>query len=217
MGKLEGRVAIVTGTSRGIGRALLEALREEGASVHACSRTEGCDIRSAKDVDRIFTEVMQREGRLHLLVNNAGILTARKPLVQVSTTEWDDSIAVNLRGVFLCTRAALRIMIPQASGLIVMVSSGAGKRPAPLWGPYGVAKWGVEGLTRAVGAEVADMGIRVVAVNPGGTRTGMRAQAYPDEDPATVKPPEELARFLVDLAAGEIPFTNGDSLDYPGR
>jgi NAD(P)-dependent dehydrogenase (short-subunit alcohol dehydrogenase family) len=214
MRQLDGRIAIVTGTSRGIGRALLEALRGAGASVYPCSRSEGCDVRSTESVERLFAEVQRREGRLDLLVNNAGILTERKPLVQVTDSEWDESMAVNLRGVFLCTRAALRIMLPQASGLIVMISSGAGRRPAPLWGPYGVAKWGVEGLTRAVGAEVESAGVRVVAVNPGGTRTGMRARAYPDEDPATVKPPEELARFIVALAGGEIPFTSGESLDY---
>jgi NAD(P)-dependent dehydrogenase (short-subunit alcohol dehydrogenase family) len=205
-------VAVVTGASRGIGAAVAAAFETEGVSVVRASRSEGCDVSREEDVARLFA----RLERLDILVNNAGILMPRRPMVEVTTREWDESMAVNLRGVFLYTRAALRLMIPQRTGLIINVSSGAGKRPAPEWGAYAVAKWGVEGLTKTVAEEVKEFGIKVVAINPGGTRTRMRAQAYPDEDPMTLKTPEQLAEFFVALAAGKMRFRTGESIDYPG-
>ena len=211
MGRLDGRVVLVTGASRGIGKAVAEAFRREDATVVGASRSEGCDVSREEDVLRLFAGI----SRLDVLVNNAGTLTPRKPMVEVTAQEWDETMAVNLRGVFLCTRAALKIMIPQRNGLIINVSSGAGKRAAPEWGPYAVSKWGVEGFTRSVAAEVKEFGIKVVAVNPGPTRTAMRALAYPDEDPLKLKPPEQLAAFFVALASGVVLYHTGDSLDYP--
>jgi NAD(P)-dependent dehydrogenase (short-subunit alcohol dehydrogenase family) len=214
MNALAGKVAVVTGGSRGIGKAVAEAFDRQGASVIAVARSWGCDVSRESDVEQLFAEVRRRFGRLDVLVNNAGILHPRKPMVQYSSREWDESIAVNLRSVFLCTRAALRIMIPQRSGLVINVSSGAGKRAAPFWGPYAVAKWGVEGFTKTVAEEVKEFGISVIALNPGGTRTRMRALAYPEEDPQTLKTPEELAEFFVAVATGKIRFQPGDSIDY---
>ncbi len=214
MGRLADQIGIVTGTSRGIGRALAAALAAEGMTVIGCSRSGGCDVSREEDVLRLFDGLREPPGRLDLLVNNAGILTPRKPLVEVSAEEWDRSLAVNLRGVFLCTREALRRMLPRGSGLIVNISSGAGRRGAARWGPYAVAKWGVEGLTRSVAAEIEGSGVRIVSVNPQATRTGMRALAYPQEDPATVKAPEDLARYILELVTGERAAPSGASLDY---
>lgn len=210
MGKLDGNVALVTGASRGIGKAVTGAFAAEGATVIGASRSEGCDVSREKDVARLFEGLE----RLDILVNNAAILTPRKPVMDVTVAEWDETMAVNLRGVFLCMRAALKLMIPRRSGLIINVSSGAGKRGVAEWGAYAVSKWGVEGLTKTVAEEVREAGIRVIAVNPGGTRTSMRASAFPDEDPLTLKAPEKLAEFFVALVTGEIPFHTGDSIDY---
>jgi len=92
---------------------------------------------------------------------------------------------------------------------------GAGKRPVANWGAYAVSKWGVEGFTKCLAEELKDTGIKVIAVNPGGTRTGMRASAFPEEDPRTLKTPEKLARWIVALATGKIKCRSGDSMDYP--
>ncbi len=213
-GRVDGKVVLVTGASRGIGKAVAEALRAGGAEVIGIARSGGCDVSRESDVEELFAAIHRRFGRLDVLVNNAGILTPRKPMVEVTAQEWDDTMAVNLRGVFLCTRAALRLMIPQRSGLVINLSSGVGKRGAAEWGPYAVSKWGVEGFTRTVAEEVRNQGIKIVAVNPGGTRTAMRARAYPDEDPRQLKTPGELAKFFVSLVAGEVLFENGDSIDY---
>jgi NAD(P)-dependent dehydrogenase (short-subunit alcohol dehydrogenase family) len=202
--------AVVTGASRGIGAAMAEALRASGAEVITASRSEGCDVSCEADVERLFAGLR----RLDLLVNNAAVLTPRKPLVEVTAAEWDETMAVNLRGVFLCTRAALRIMIPQRSGLIINLSSGVGQRAAPTWGPYAVSKWGVEGLTKTVAEEVRDAGITVIAVNPGGTRTAMRAAAYPAEDPQRLKTPDRVAAFLLEIVTGRRPVTSGATVEY---
>ena len=156
--------------------------------------------------------------QLDVLIINAGTLTPRKPIMEVTVEEWDETMAVNLRGVFLCTRAALRLMIPKRYGFIVNMnmSSGAGKRVAPLWGAYTVSKWGVEGFTRTVAEEVKEFGIKIIAVNPGGTRTAMRMLAYLGEDPMKLKTPEQLADFFVALATGKIRCQTGQSLDYEG-
>lgn len=210
---LQGQVAVVTGHSRGIGQAVAAALAAAGADVTGGARSTGCDVSQEADVTRLF----ERLTRLDILVNNAAILTPRGSFAEVSAADWDATLAVNVRGVFLCTRAALRLMLPQRRGLIINVSSGAGKRAVPGWGPYAVSKWAVEGLTRCLAAEVAVAGIRVVAINPGATRTAMRARAYPLEDPGTLSPPAAVGRFVVDLATGKIPFQTGDSLDYNPR
>lgn len=216
MGKLTGKVAVVTGASRGIGKAVAEAFTAAGATVVGVAFSWGCDVSSETDVEKLFERIERKHRRLDILVNNAGILTPRKPLAQVTLHEWRQTLRVNVNGVFLCTRAALQLMIPRRSGLIINLSSGAGKRPAPEWGPYGVSKWAVEGFTKTVAAEVQQFGIDVVAINPGGTRTQMRAAAYPDEDPLTLHAPEDVANFFVAVASGKIKFAPGDSLDYPG-
>lgn len=216
MSRLEGRVAVVTGAGRGLGKAIAEALTAEGAQVVGASRSSGTDVSQEADVARLFQETLERHRRLDLLVNDAGILTPRKPLAEVTLAEWQESLAVNLTGVFLCMREALRVMTE--GGLIINVASGVSNRTAPTWGPYAAAKWGVEGLSRLAAEEARDAGVRVVSVNPGRTRTSMRAAAYPDEDPQTVKTPEETARFFVAVACGEVPFESGDLLQYePGH
>lgn len=202
--------AVVTGASRGIGAAVAAALRATGAEVVAASRSTGCDVSREADVERLFAGLK----RLDVLVNNAAVLTPRKPLVEVTAAEWDETMAVNLRGVFLCTRAALRIMVPQRRGLIVNMSSGVGQRAAPTWGPYAVSKWGVEGLTKTVAEEVREAGITVIAVNPGGTRTAMRAAAYPNEDPRRLKTPEQFAAWLLPVLTGQRPVASGESVEY---
>jgi len=211
--RLAGRPAVVTGASQGLGLAVTRALKAEGARVVPAARSLGVDVSKPDDVARLFRDLDQ----LDILVQCAGMLTPRKPLWEVTPEEWRASLTVNLDGVFFCMREALRIMIPQQSGCIVNVASGVSNRAAPTWGPYAAAKWGVEGLTKLAAEEAREHGISIVSVNPGRMRTKMRAMAYPDEDPNTVKTPEETAKYFVDLVAGEIPFENGDLLQIERR
>ncbi len=141
MNRLQNRVVVVTGTSRGLGKAIAESFAVEGATVTGASRSEGYDVTQEEDVRRLIGGVVSEHGRLDILVNNAGVLTPRKPLTEITREEWDTSIAGNLTAVFLCMRAALRAMIPRESGLIINVGSGVSDRAAPTWGPYAAAKW----------------------------------------------------------------------------
>lgn len=231
--KLEGAVAIITGASRGLGRAVAMRFAKEGARLAICSRhaaageataheirrTGGnvlavkADVASDRDVDRLVMMTLKTFGRVDVLVNNAGVLTPKTPLHRVTVKDWDLALAVNLRGPFLCMRAVLPHLLAQRQGSIINVSSGAGRREAPLWGPYAVSKFGIEGLTVLAAGETRGSGVRINAVNPGGLRTAMRAAAYPDEDPMTLPVPDDITGLFVYLASEASREVTGQSLD----
>lgn len=230
--KLSGTVAIVTGAGRGLGRAVALRFVREGARVVICSRTPKdveavaieirraggevlalkADVSQERDVDRLVAMTLSTFSKIDVLVNNAGVLTPKAPIDRVRVTDWDTTMAVNLRGPFLCIRAVLPHLRRQRHGSIINISSGAGKRAAPLWGPYAVSKFGVEGLTALVAEETRADGIRANAVNPGGTRTMMRAAAYPEEDPGQLPAPEALTGLFVYLASDASRDVTGQSI-----
>jgi NAD(P)-dependent dehydrogenase (short-subunit alcohol dehydrogenase family) len=190
MGQLEGKVAIVTGGGSGIGRAISLGLAAEGAAVAvadlagdraetvageiatAGGRSMACqaDVSDTAAVDRMVPAVAQHFGSLDILINNAGA-HARAPVVEMTDEQWDRVVAVNLRGTFVCSRAALRLMIPRRSGRIVNTASGLGIRGSPGGAVYGATKAAIINLTRAVAQEVARYGITVNAIGPGVTDT----------------------------------------------
>lgn len=233
--RLRDTVAIVTGAGRGLGEAVALRFAREGARLVLCGRHAPAvervaqQIRRAKgdavaikadvslehDVDRLAKTALKTFGRIDALVNNAGVLTPKGPLQHVRAAEWDAVMAANVRGPFLCMRAALPAMLAQRSGSIMTVSSGAGKREAPLWGPYAVSKFAVEGLTLVAAGETRGAGVRVNAVNPGALRTAMRAAAYPQEDPMTLPLPEAVTGLFVYLASEASQGVTGQSLDAP--
>ena len=232
--RLSGTATIVTGASRGLGRAVALRFVREGSRVAICSRSPQeieavakeirrlngdvlavkADVSQERDVDRLVSMTLKTFGQIDALINNAGILSPRTPVEQVRVTDWDATIAANLRGPFLCMRAVLPHMRLRRSGSIINVSSGAGKRPAPLWGPYAASKFALEGLTALAAEETRADGVRINAVNPGGARTAMRAAAYPEEDPMRLPHPEALTGLFVYLASQESRET-GESLDAP--
>lgn len=219
--------AVVTGGSRGIGRAIVERLLREGWQVCTCSRNyqdlvrlveelgqEGLHVRSCNVGDRwsvkAFVEFcVERMGGLELLVNNASILGSRVSVEAYPEELWEEVIKVNINGVFYTTKYCLPYM--GKGSLVVNVSSGAGKRPAPYWGAYAVSKFGLEGFSLLLAEELKGRGIKVYALNPGATRTQMRAQAYPEEDPNSLKPPDKVAEFLLKLLKAQAP---SGSYDY---
>lgn len=234
--KLAETVAIITGASRGLGRSIAVRFAREGAKIAICSRApigieevareirRACpgaevlavkaDVSQERDVDRLVSMTLKQFGKLDVLINNAAVLTPRGPIQTLRVTDWDLTMAANLRGPYLCTRGVLPHFLAQKRGAIINVSSGAGKRPAPGWGPYAVSKAGIESLTASVAEEVRGAGIRVNAVNPGGTRTAMRAAAYPQEDPMRLPAPDELTGVFVYLASGASQDTE-QSIDAP--
>lgn len=233
MGRLKGKVAIITGASRGIGEAVARRYAREGAKVVLVSRSPEAlrkvtqaikkekgealavvaDVSSEADVFQLTQATTTAFKTVDILVTSAGILTPRSPLLEVTEKEWDATMAVNLKGSFLCAREALKVMTEKKSGSVIFISSGAGKRAAPYWGPYAVSKFGVEGLMLAMAEEVRERGVRVNAVNPGGTRTGMRAMAYPDEDPKALPAPDDIAGLFVYLGSDASKEVIGQSIE----
>jgi NAD(P)-dependent dehydrogenase (short-subunit alcohol dehydrogenase family) len=231
--KLSGKVALVTGASRGIGRAIASAYICEGARVFACARKRndlenavseiqkaggeiaGCpgDVGSAEDVGRIVRAALDRFGPIDVLVNNASILGPRAEIVEYPPAAWDEVMRINLTGIFLLTREVLPIMLQKRSGSIINVSSGVGRKGKARWGAYAVSKAGVECLTQVLADELKDSGVRVNTVNPAATRTEMRAKAYPDEDPRNLPTPEQIMPVFLYLAADESAAVSGESLE----
>ena len=229
---LKGKVAVITGAASGIGRAAALAFAAAGASVSLLTRSDSDhaalrsvlpagslltagDVSDEKTVRNLVQTTLENLAVIDVVVNNAGVLTPRAPLVDVSPADWDRSLAVNLRGPFLLMKHVLPVLRARRSGLIINVSSGAGRRAAPTWGPYAVAKSGLEALSALAAAENKDAGVTIVTVDPGGTRTKMRAAAYPDEDPDTLPTPEDVAAWLVEVAgrSGD-PALNGAALSF---
>lgn len=216
---LEGKVAIVTGASQGLGRALALAFTREGASIVINSRSEerirpvareaesldaevlalAADVSKSADVERLVGATVERFGRIDVLVNNAGVLGPRVPIEAYPEDEWRRVIDANLTGLFLVTKAAIPHM-PEG-GSIINVVSGVSVEGRAGWGAYSVSKFGVEGITQILASELEGRRIRANAVDPGGMRTEMRAAAYPDEDPMTRITPEENTDVFLYLAS----------------
>ena len=218
---LKGKVAMVTGASQGLGRALALAYAREGAMLVINSRNYesirdvveeihslgvevlgiGADVTSSSDVEDLVDVAVEHYDRIDVLVNNAGLLGPRVAIEEYPEDEWRMVLDANLTGPFLVSKAAIPYMREGAS--IVNVTSGVSIEGRAQWGAYSVSKFGMEGLTQILAAELKDRGIRVNSVDPGGMRTGMRAVAYPDEDPTTRITPEENTAVFLYLASNE--------------
>jgi NAD(P)-dependent dehydrogenase (short-subunit alcohol dehydrogenase family) len=218
---LEGKVAVITGASQGLGKALALAYAEEGARLVINSRSEerirpvaeeavssgaevlgvAADVSQSADVERLVGAAVERFGHVDVLVNNAGLLGPRVAIEEYPEDEWRRVIDANLTGPFLVSKAAIPHMPEGAS--IINVVSGVSVEGRAGWGAYSVSKFGVEGLTQILAAELKERGIRANAVDPGGMRTEMRAAAYPDEDPMTRITPEENTDVFLYLASDQ--------------
>ena len=217
---LQGKVALVTGASRGIGRAVALALARHGAQVVLQGRNAGAleetddAIRTAGGspatiiplnltqedrVDALGPTLFQRFGHLDILIANAGILGSLTPLAHVTDQIWQNVIAVNLTANWRLVRTLDPLLRRAEAGRVVFVSSGAASGDTAYWGPYAVSKAGLDALARTYAAEVASTAIRVNIVNPGRIATAMRAKAFPGEDPAALPTPEQIAPLFIDL------------------
>lgn len=210
--------AVVTGGSRGLGRAIVEGLCERGATVVATARdvaaleplVAACgervrpialELSDAGSVDRAAAAATAALGTVDLLINNAGVLGATGPLLDVDPDDVANTVTANVTGTLRLIRA-VRPAMP-SGGAIVNVTSGAASRPG--WAAYAVSKAALDAITSVLRAELGPEGIRVVGVNPGGLRTAMRAAAYPEEDPATVPTPGSIVPLFAAIAAGDDP------------
>ncbi len=223
-GRLAGRIALVTGASRGLGAAVARRYAAEGARLILVARTVGgleevddairelgsqpatlvpLDLRKFSAIDELGASIYERFGRLDVLVANAGVLGGLSPLGHVDPEVWAETVEVNLTANWRLIRSLDPLLRQSQAGRAIFVTSGAAAAPRAYWGPYAVTKAALEMLAKTYAAEVVKTKVKVNLVNPGALRTGMRAQAYPGEDPATLATPEEATDVFVELASAE--------------
>ena len=231
---LQGRVALVTGASRGIGRAAAIAYAEAGAHVVAMARTTGAleelddairavggsatlvpaDLADAGAIERLGPALLQRWGKLDIFLANAGILGPLSPLTHASPKEWAKVFDINVTANWRLLKSVEPALQASDAGRVIMLSSGAAHKCMAYWGPYSISKAALEAMARSYANETLRTPLRVMLVNPGPLRTRMRAQAMPGEDPQTLRTPEELAPHLVELASPAWSET-GKIFDFP--
>jgi NAD(P)-dependent dehydrogenase (short-subunit alcohol dehydrogenase family) len=236
MKELEGKIALVTGASRGIGAAVAKLLAAKGAHVIALARTVGgleelddeikkfggsatlvpADLRNFDDLDRLGAALNERFGKLDILIGNAGQLGVLSPIPHVDQKAWDEVIAVNVTANFRLIRSLDALLRAADAARAVFITSGAANKATAYWGPYAVSKAAMDLLVRTYAAEVSTTKIKVNLLNPGPIRTRMRAKAMPGEDPATLEPPETVAKAIVALCLPSVS-ENGKLYNYPSK
>lgn len=218
--RLAGRLALVTGATRGIGRAVALAFAREGAHLVLVGRTTGAleevddeirslggnatlltlDLKNHEKIDALGPTLYQRWQKLDILVGNAGLLGPLSPLGHVSADAWDEVLSVNLTANWRLIRTLDPLLRRSDAGRAIFVSSGAATNRRAYWGPYSVSKAGLEALVVTYANEVENTPVRANLVNPGPTRTRMRAKAFPGEDANSLKTPESIAPTFIRLA-----------------
>ena len=213
------RIALVTGASRGIGRACAKALAEAGAHVIAVARTVGAleelddeiralggtatlvplDLKDMPALDRLGGSIFERWGRLDAFLGNAGMLGVLTPLSHLEPKAFDQTMAVNVAANWRMIRSFDPLLRQSDAGRVVFLTSGAAQKHTPFWGIYAASKAALESLALTYAAECATTNIKVNLFNPGPVRTAMRAKAMPGEDPMTLQPPEAVAPAILDL------------------
>ncbi|PLW77381.1 SDR family NAD(P)-dependent oxidoreductase [Cohaesibacter celericrescens] len=235
--RLEGRVAVVTGASRGIGWQAAIALAREGAHIIAVAKTVGAleelddaikafggattlvplDLMDYEGIDRLGAAIFERWGKLDILFANAGLLGAVTPLGHADPVkDWDKVLGVNLTANWRLIRSFDPLLRQSDAGRALFMTSGSPHKCKPYWGVYSVSKAGLEALVRTYAGETEQTNMRVNCFNPGPTRTGMRAKAVPGEDPKTLPHPSELAPYIVDCL---VPACTGHGrmFNYPSK
>jgi len=220
LGKLDGKTALITGGNRGIGAAIARAFASEGASLALAARDSvrleqtvrevrasgspsvagfPSDVSDEAQVESLFAQTIERFGRLDVLVNNAGAFDGG-PIDELSVEKWDRVVAVNLRGPFLCSRAAFRIMKKQGGGRIINVASISAQRVRPHSAAYSATKHGLWGLTQVTALEGREYGIIASCLHPGNVVNERRALGSRPEDREPMMQPDELAQVAVLMA-----------------
>jgi len=219
---LAGKIALVTGATRGIGRASALALAGAGAQVIAVGRTQGAleelddeirslglqgptlvplDLTEGDGIDVLGGEIFNRHGRLDILLHAAGILGGLWPVAHIDPKLWDKVVATNLSATYRLIRSMEPLLRRAEAGRALFLTSGRAARPKAFWGAYAATKAALEALVRCWADEIEHTNVRAVLVDPNQMRTRMRAEAFPGEDPDTLPHPSEIGPMIVALAA----------------
>ncbi len=232
---LENKIAIVTGAGRGIGKETAIDFAMEGADVVLVSRSgkelsevaseikkigtkvliATGDIAKEDDVARVFEKTISEFGRVDIVVANAGI-HLRKSVIDTTTEEWDEMMAINLRGTFLCCKEAAKIMIKQNYGKIIIISSESGKKGSAFQGAYCTTKFGQIGFTEVLQDELKEYNINVNAVLPSATNTKLLRDSYPEVNHSLLLKPEQIAKVITFVASDNASGVKGASYEVWG-
>jgi NAD(P)-dependent dehydrogenase (short-subunit alcohol dehydrogenase family) len=216
---LENKIVLVTGASKGIGRAAAVALGAAGAHVVCVARTVGAleevddairkaggsatlvpfNLKDVAAIDRLGAALFERWGRLDGLLANAGVLGVLTPITHLEPKVFAQLLDINITANWRLIRSMDLLLRQSEAGRALFVTSGAARKHTPFWGGYAMSKAALESLALTYAAECESTNVRVNLFNPGATRTAMRQKAMPGEDPATLKTPEDVARRLVEL------------------
>jgi NAD(P)-dependent dehydrogenase (short-subunit alcohol dehydrogenase family) len=220
-GRLSGRVALITGASRGIGAAVARRFAAEGARLILAARTVGgleevddqirqaggeratlvpLDLGNGAQIDQLGAAIFERFKRLDILVGNAGAAGTLSPVPHVSPKDWDEVMAINVTANFRLIRSMDPLLRQSEAGRAIFVTSGLAQRAIAYWGPYAASKAALEMLVRVYAAEVGKTNVRVNLLDPGVVRTAMRAKAFPGEDPNRLPAPDAITERFVELA-----------------
>ncbi len=221
MSRLSGRIALVTGASRGIGAAVAKRFAAEGAHVILTARTVGgleevddaifaatgrnatlvpLDLRDYDKIDQLGFSIYERFGKLDILVSNAGALEALGPIAQYDPKLWSRVMDLNVTANYRLIRSLDRLLRTSESGRAIFVTSAAAKAPYPYWSPYGASKAALEMIVKTYAMEIAASPLRVNLIDPGVVATKLRTQAFPGEDPASITQPDQITDRFVELA-----------------
>jgi NAD(P)-dependent dehydrogenase (short-subunit alcohol dehydrogenase family) len=231
--RLTGRIALVTGASRGIGRAVALGLAKAGAHVVALARSiedlerlddevkaaggeatlVPLDLADFDALDRLGAALFERWGRLDVLVLNAGVLGPVMLLAQVSPKAFTETVGINLTANWRLLRSMDPLLKRAAAGRLIAMSSGVARRPRAFLGPYGATKAALEALIKTYAEECADTPVKANLVNPGPMRTSLRARLMPGEDPESLPAPEELGPLVLALADPALTL-NGELINF---
>lgn len=218
--RLKDRIALITGASRGIGAAIAKRYASEGAHVICIARTTGAleelddairerggtaslvplDLEKTDLIDGLAAPLLERFGRIDILVGNAGMLGRLTPVHQYPPDLWEKVFRLNVHANQRLLRAVHPLLHAAPAGRAIFVTSSLGSTPRAYWGAYGASKAALDNMVRTYAHEVAQSNIRVNIVNPGATRSHMRAQAFPGEDASTLPTPDDIAEVFVALA-----------------
>jgi NAD(P)-dependent dehydrogenase (short-subunit alcohol dehydrogenase family) len=235
-GRLADKIALITGASRGIGAAVAERFAREGSHVVLAARTVGgleevddkiraargsatlvpVDLRDFVKIDELAARILDRWGRLDILVGNAAEFGVFSPLGHVDPATWSEVIDLNLTANWRLIRAMDPLLRAAPAGRAIFVTSGVAHGFQPYWGPYAISKAGLEMLVKIYAGEITKTRVRANLIDPGIVRTRLRARAFPGEDPARLPPPESVSDALLSLAIPEC-IRNGEILNVGDR
>jgi NAD(P)-dependent dehydrogenase (short-subunit alcohol dehydrogenase family) len=231
--RLSEKRIVITGASKGLGKALAQRFAREGAKLGLCARNADaletvaeelreigtdvvcypCDIGNSKEVQKFASAVIEEFEFVDVLINNASAIVPLKNIADYSIQEWQEIVQTNINGLFHCTHAFLPSMMKRKAGTIINVSSSVGRAARSQWGAYAVSKYALEGFTQLLAEELRPFNISINSVNPGAMATDMRRVVHPDEDQKLLRKPELVTELFVYLASDDGDGISGQQFD----